>query len=175
MKLIEVVVGRQTSDETRDRALAFARQIGKLPVVVRDSPGFLVNRVLFPYLLDAAEIFQNGVSVEEIDRTLLQWGMPMGPLRLIDEIGVDITVDIADTLEKAFGARDRAPKILRKMYEAKMLGRKSGGGFYKYEGKQQTPSEALQEWRQGAGENFAAERHHQPSHFSDGQRGGALS
>jgi 3-hydroxyacyl-CoA dehydrogenase / enoyl-CoA hydratase / 3-hydroxybutyryl-CoA epimerase len=149
MKLIEVVVGRQTSEETRDRALAFARQIGKLPVIVRDSPGFLVNRVLFPYLLDAAEIFQSGVSAEEIDRALVQWGMPMGPLRLIDEIGIDITVDIADTLEKAFGTRDRAPEILRKMREAKMLGRKSGGGFYKYEGKEQTPNEALQGWRVG--------------------------
>ncbi len=157
MKLIEVVIGPQTSDEIRDRALAFARQIGKLPVVVRDSPGFLVNRVLFPYLLDAAELFQNGVSAEEIDQALLVWGMPMGPLRLIDEIGVDITVDIAETLEKAFGARARAAEILRKMYEAKMLGRKSGKGFYKYEGKQQTPNNALQEWRQESGENFAAE------------------
>src|SRR5205085_5507389 len=129
MKLIEVVTGRQTSDETRDRALAFARQIGKLPVVVRDSPGFLVNRVLFPYLLEAAEIFQSGVSAEEIDQALLQWGMPMGPLRLIDEIGVDITVDIAYTLEKAFGARDRAAEILRKMNDAGILGRKSGAGF----------------------------------------------
>jgi 3-hydroxyacyl-CoA dehydrogenase/enoyl-CoA hydratase/3-hydroxybutyryl-CoA epimerase len=156
MKLIEVVIGGQTSDETRDRALAFARQIGKLPVVVQDSPGFLVNRVLFPYLLDAAEMFQSGVGAEEIDQALLQWGMPMGPLRLIDEIGVDITVDIADTLEKAFGARDRAPEILRKMYDAKMLGRKSGGGFYKYEGKQQTPNEALQDWR-GHSERSGAE------------------
>jgi 3-hydroxyacyl-CoA dehydrogenase / enoyl-CoA hydratase / 3-hydroxybutyryl-CoA epimerase len=147
MKLIEVVVGRHTSDETRDRALAFARQIGKLPVLVQDSPGFLVNRVLFPYLLEAAEMFQSGVSAEAIDQALLQWGMPMGPLRLIDEIGVDITVDIADTLEKAFGERDRPPEILRKMPEAGMLGRKSGGGFYKYEGKQQTPNEALREWR----------------------------
>ncbi|HMG05991.1 MAG TPA: 3-hydroxyacyl-CoA dehydrogenase family protein, partial [Chthoniobacterales bacterium] len=146
MKLIEVVIGRQTSDETRDRALAFARQIGKLPVVVQDSPGFLVNRVLFPYLLEAAEMFQSGVGAEEIDQALLQWGMPMGPLRLIDEIGIDITVDIADTLEKAFGARDRAPEILRKMYDAKMLGRKSGGGFYNYEGKQQTPNETLEDW-----------------------------
>jgi 3-hydroxyacyl-CoA dehydrogenase/enoyl-CoA hydratase/3-hydroxybutyryl-CoA epimerase len=157
MKLIEVVIGRQTSDETKDRALAFARQIGKLPVMVRDFPGFLVNRVLFPYLLDAAEMFQSGVSAEEIDQALLQWGMPMGPLRLIDEIGIDITVDIAATLEKAFGARNRAPEILRKMYDAKMLGRKSGGGFYKYEGKQQTPNGALQGWRQESGENFAAE------------------
>ena len=143
MKLIEVVVGRQTSEETRDRALAFARQIGKLPVVVRDSPGFLVNRVLFPYLLDAAELFESGAGRGKIDHALVQWGMPMGPLRLIDEIGVDITVDIADTLEKAFGRRDRAPDILRKMRDGKMLGRKSGGGFYKYEGKTQTPNEAF--------------------------------
>ncbi len=157
MKLIEVVVGQQTEPETTERALAFARQIGKLPVVVQDSPGFLVNRVLFPYLLDAAELFQAGVSAEEIDSALVAWGMPMGPLRLIDEIGVDITVDIADTLEKAYGRRDEAAPILRKMLEAKMLGRKSGSGFYKYEGKSQAPNEALEEWREATGENFAAE------------------
>ena len=74
--------------------------------------------------------------------------MPMGPLRLIDEIGIDITVDIADTLEKAFGARDHAPEILRQMHEAKMLGRKSGGGFYKYEGKQQSPNESARKMAQ---------------------------
>jgi 3-hydroxyacyl-CoA dehydrogenase / enoyl-CoA hydratase / 3-hydroxybutyryl-CoA epimerase len=157
MKLIEVVAGRETSPEIVERALAFARQVGKLPVLVQDSPGFLVNRVLFPYLLDAAEMFQNGVSAEEIDGALLEWGMPMGPLRLIDEIGVDITVDIAATLEKAFGARDQAAEILQKMLAAKMLGRKSGGGFYKYEGKQQSANEALQEWRQESGEKFALE------------------
>ena len=157
MKLIEVVAGRETSPEIVARALAFARQIGKLPVLVQDSPGFLVNRVLFPYLLDAAEMFQNGVSAEEIDGALLEWGMPMGPLRLIDEIGIDITVDIAATLEKAFGARDQACEILRKMYDAKLLGRKGGAGFYKYEGKQQTPNEALSEWRQETGEKFGLE------------------
>src|SRR5881398_1837468 len=147
MKLVEVVVGTETSDATIARALGFVRQIAKLPVIVRDSPGFLVNRVLFPYLLEAAELFENGVSGQEMDHALLQWGMPMGPLRLIDEIGVDITVDIANTLEKAYGQRDRAPKILREMQSAKMLGRKSGGGFYKYEGKQQSPNESLKQWR----------------------------
>ena len=140
MKLIEVVVGKKTSDETRERSLAFARQIGKLPVVVRDSPGFLINRVLFPYLLDAAELFEKGISADKIDHALVEWGMPMGPLRLIDEIGVEVTVDIANTLEKAYGKRDHAPEILNKMLSAKMLGRKSGGGFYKYQGKQQTPN-----------------------------------
>src|SRR5881398_3438539 len=147
MKLVEVVVGTETSDATIARALGFVRQIAKLPVIVRDSPGFLVNRVLFPYLLEAAELFENGVSGQEIDDVLLQWGVPMGPLRLIDEIGVDITVDIANTLEKAYGQRDRAPKILREMQSAKMLGRKSGRGFYRYEGKQQSPNESLKQWR----------------------------
>ncbi len=151
MKLVEIVVGKQTSDETRDRALALARQIGKLPVVVRDSPGFLVNRVLFPYLLDAAELFEKGVAAEKIDKALLQWGMPMGPLRLIDEIGVDVTVDIADTLAKAFGRRDQSPKILLEMQSAKMMGRKTGAGFYKYEGKQQSPNDVIEKWRAAGG------------------------
>ncbi len=147
MKLIEVVVGKQTSEETKERALAFARQIGKLPVVVQDSPGFLVNRVLFPYLLEAAELFENGVDAEAIDSALVEWGMPMGPLRLIDEIGVDITVDIAATLANSLGARARTPAILEKMRAGKMLGRKSGSGFYKYEGRTQTPNEKIEPWR----------------------------
>jgi 3-hydroxyacyl-CoA dehydrogenase/enoyl-CoA hydratase/3-hydroxybutyryl-CoA epimerase len=146
-------------DTYREDRCETVRQVGKVPVVVQDSPGFLVNRVLFPYLLDAAELFETGVSAEKIDDALLDWGMPMGPLRLIDEIGIDITVDIASTLEKAYGRRDRAPQILQRMREGKMLGRKAGSGFYKYEGKQRTPnppppgtgsavaSESIEQWR----------------------------
>src|SRR3712207_6055566 len=147
MKLVEVVVGKQTAPETVDRALAFTRQIAKLPVVVQDSPGFLVNRVLFPYLLDAAEMFELGADAKQIDDALLAWGMPMGPLRLIDEIGVDITIDIADTLEKAYGRRNHAATVLHWLRDGKMLGRKTGSGFYKYEGKSQTPNEQLAQWR----------------------------
>ena len=149
MKLVEVVIGKQTSDETRERTLAFARQIGKLPVLVRDSPGFLVNRVLFPYLLDAAELFESGVDAAKIDDALAQWGMPMGPLRLIDEIGVDITVDIGNTLEKAYGRRDHVSAVLLWLRNGQMLGRKSGNGFYKYEGKTQSANESLTQWRRG--------------------------
>src|SRR5438552_18828756 len=112
MELVEVVVAKQTSDDTRERTLAFARQIVKLPVIVHDSPGFLVNRVLFPYLLDAAELFERGLDADKIDSALEQWGMPMGPLRLIDEIGVDIAVDIGNTLEKAYGRRDQVSAVL---------------------------------------------------------------
>src|SRR6266550_6368551 len=149
MKLVEVVVAKQTSDDTRDRSLSFVRQIGKLPVVVRDSPGFLVNRVLFPYLLEAAELFESGVDAEKIDRALVEWGMPMGPLRLIDEIGVDITIDIGNTLEKAYGQRDHVAALLLWLRDQQMLGRKTGAGFYKYEGRSQTPSDSLMQWRRG--------------------------
>jgi 3-hydroxyacyl-CoA dehydrogenase/enoyl-CoA hydratase/3-hydroxybutyryl-CoA epimerase len=147
MKLVEVVIARQTSDDTRERTLAFARQIGKLPVIVRDNPGFLVNRVLFPYLLDAAELFESGLVSNEIDNALVQWGMPMGPLRLIDEIGVDIAVDIGATLEKAYGGRAHVPTVLLWLRDRQMLGRKTGAGFYKYERKAQTSNNSLTEWR----------------------------
>ncbi len=151
MKLVEVVVAGETSDNTKEQGLAFVRQIGKVPIVVRDSPGFLVNRVLFPYLVDAAELFEAGLDAEKIDSALTNWGMPMGPLRLIDEIGLDVTIDIATTLEKSYGPRDHAPSILKKMREAKLLGRKSSTGFYKYEGKAQTPNESLAQWRRAGG------------------------
>ena len=147
MKLVEVVVAKQTSGETRERSLALVRQVGKLPVTVHDSPGFLVNRVLFPYLLDAAELFERGADAARIDNALVEWGMPMGPLRLIDEIGVDITIDIGNTLEKAYGRRDHVSAVLLWLRDGKMLGRKTGAGFYKYEGKAQTSNESLAQWR----------------------------
>src|SRR6266536_796380 len=147
MKLVEVVVAKETSDETRERSVAFARQIGKLPVLVRDRPGFLVNRVLFPYLLDAAELFESGLDAEQIDRALMEWGMPMGPLRLIDEIGVDITIDIGNTLEKAYGRRDDVSAVLLWLRDGQMLGRKTGAGFYKYDGKAQMRNDSLSQWR----------------------------
>jgi 3-hydroxyacyl-CoA dehydrogenase/enoyl-CoA hydratase/3-hydroxybutyryl-CoA epimerase len=160
MKLVEVVIAKETSEETRERSLAFVRQIGKLPVIVRDSPGFLVNRVLFPYLLDAAELFEAGLDAEKIDSALVKWGMPMGPLRLIDEIGIDITIDIGNTLEKAYGRRDHVSSVLLWLRDGQMLGRKTGAGFYKYEGKTQMPNDSLEEWRatHRHSERSAAER-----------------
>src|SRR5437667_1355476 len=170
MKLVEVVIAKETSDGTRERSLAFVRQIGKLPVIVRDRPGFLVNRVLFPYLLDAAELFEAGLDAEKIDNALVKWGMPMGPLRLIDEIGVDIAIDIGDTLEKAYGRRDHVSAVLLWLRDGQMLGRKSGAGFYKYEGKVQAPNDSLTQWRralhgepEGAeGPNIPPDRHRDP-------------
>jgi 3-hydroxyacyl-CoA dehydrogenase/enoyl-CoA hydratase/3-hydroxybutyryl-CoA epimerase len=114
---------------------------------VRDSPGFLVNRLLFPYLLDAAELFESGLEADKIDSALVQWGMPMGPLRLIDEIGVDIAVDIGNTLEKAYGRRDHVSAVLLWLRDRQMLGRKTSAGFYKYDGKVQKPNDSLTQWR----------------------------
>ena len=130
MQLVEVVTGRDTSPETAQRALRFVQKIGKLPVLVKDSPGFLVNRILLPYLTEAARLFERGASTLEIDAAMLDFGMPMGPLRLIDEVGVDISADVAATLSAAFPARMSVPGILPKLIAAGSLGRKNGKGFY---------------------------------------------
>ncbi len=135
MQLVEVVTGKQTSAETVLRTLKFIRQIGKLPVVVKDSPGFLVNRILMPYLIEAVRLFENGASVESIDQSMLDFGMPMGPLRLIDEVGADVSLHVAKTLEEAFPGRIRLPGVLDKMLEAGLVGRKGRRGFYCYDAR----------------------------------------
>lgn len=135
MQLVEVIVGKQTSPEVVQRSIKFVQQIGKLPVVVKDSPGFLVNRILMPYLIEAVRLFENGADVHEIDEAMLDFGMPMGPLRLIDEVGVDVSQHVANTLSAAFGERLPMPHTLEKMLPAKLLGKKSEAGFYRYNSK----------------------------------------
>jgi 3-hydroxyacyl-CoA dehydrogenase/enoyl-CoA hydratase/3-hydroxybutyryl-CoA epimerase len=132
MQLVEVVTGRDTSPEVAQRAVQFAQRIGKLPVLVKDSPGFLVNRILLPYMIEAAALFWQGASVTDIDSAMINFGMPMGPLRLTDEVGVDISLDVAETLAAAFPARLRVPDVLPALIGAGLLGRKAGKGFYKY-------------------------------------------
>ncbi len=130
MQLVEVVRGKDTKPEVIHSALRFVQKLGKLPVLVKDSPGFLVNRILLPYMVEAGALFEAGATVEEIDSAMLDFGMPMGPLRLIDEVGVDISDDVAATLSAAFPEHLRSPKVLGKMIGAGLLGRKSGKGFY---------------------------------------------
>ncbi len=154
MQLVEVVIGRETSTEAAQRALRFVQQIGKLPVVVRDSPGFLVNRILLPYLIEAGRFFEMGASVADIDEAMLDFGMPMGPLRLIDEVGVDIATDVANTLAAKFPERLRVPQVLVRMMEAGMLGRKNGRGFYIHKkGAEARPNEEAKQFRQGDSAN----------------------
>ena len=130
MQLVEIIAARQTAPEILQRAVQFAQQIGKLPVVVKDSPGFLVNRILMPYLVEAGNLFENGASVEDLDEAMLDFGMPMGPLRLMDEVGVDVALHVAETLAAHFSDRMKVPRLLGKMAAAGLLGRKSGRGFY---------------------------------------------
>ena len=132
MKLVEVVRPSTASEAAVDTAVAFAQRIGKLPVVVSDRPGFLVNRILLPYLLEAAHLFEAGASIADIDESMLDFGMPMGPLRLLDEIGLDVGEDVAQTLCAAFPDRMRVPIFFARMLGAGMKGRKSGRGFYAY-------------------------------------------
>jgi 3-hydroxyacyl-CoA dehydrogenase / enoyl-CoA hydratase / 3-hydroxybutyryl-CoA epimerase len=130
MELVEVVAGEKTSPEAVARVVEFARRIGKVPVVVRDRPGFVVNRILMPYLVEAVRLFDAGASAQEIDEAMLDFGMPMGPLRLLDEVGLDVATHVVSTLAKQFGERVTAPPLIEKMLGAGMLGRKSGRGFY---------------------------------------------
>ncbi|MFC5051035.1 3-hydroxyacyl-CoA dehydrogenase NAD-binding domain-containing protein [Rubritalea spongiae] len=132
MKLVEVVRTKTTSDETLASAVNFVQVIGKLPVVVTDSPGFVVNRILLPYLVRAGELFSEGHPPETIDKAMLDFGMPMGPLRLLDEIGIDVAQHVAKTLSEAFPDRMKVPPILNKLMSRNLLGRKSNAGFYLY-------------------------------------------
>jgi 3-hydroxyacyl-CoA dehydrogenase/enoyl-CoA hydratase/3-hydroxybutyryl-CoA epimerase len=130
MQLVEIVAARQTSPEVLQRALSFVQQIGKLPVVVKDSPGFVVNRILMPYLIEAGNLFEAGASIEELDEAMLGFGMPMGPMRLLDEVGIDVALHVAQTIAANYGDRMRVPEILSKMAQAGLLGKKAGRGFY---------------------------------------------
>jgi 3-hydroxyacyl-CoA dehydrogenase/enoyl-CoA hydratase/3-hydroxybutyryl-CoA epimerase len=150
MQLVEVVAGKQTSAKTVQRAVKFAQQIGKLPVVVQDSPGFLVNRILLPYMVEAADLFENGAKTEAIDDAMIEFGMPMGPLRLIDEVGVDISADVAATLAEKFRDRLHTPELLGRMIQAGLLGRKSGAGFYNHKGSEAHVNLGVAKFRTGA-------------------------
>ncbi len=157
MQLVEIVVGKDTSPAVTQATLSFVQRIGKLPVLVKDSPGFLVNRILLPYMIEAAHLFSTGSSVHEIDEAMLDFGMPMGPLRLTDEVGVDVAEDVARTLITAFPDRLRMPEILPKMLEAKLLGRKSGKGFYIHKDKDAEPNAGLNALRPRGGAQLPRE------------------
>ena len=135
MPLVEVVRAVTTSRETFDRAMAFARRLGKEPIAARDRSGFVVNRLLVPYLLDAVRALEGGVATTaDLDRGMqLGCGHPMGPLTLLDFIGLDTAVRIAEVMfEEYREQRFAPPALLRRMVAAGMYGRKSGRGFYDY-------------------------------------------
>ena len=132
MQLVEIVRGTKTNATTLDFALRFVRQIGKLPVLVKDSPGFLVNRVLLPYMVEAVRLFAEGYRIDKIDRVMLDFGMPMGPLRLSDEVGLDVSEHVAKDLANRVKHLAPLNDTLGKMIAKGWLGRKAGKGFYEY-------------------------------------------
>jgi 3-hydroxyacyl-CoA dehydrogenase/enoyl-CoA hydratase/3-hydroxybutyryl-CoA epimerase len=130
MPLLEVVRGENTGDDVMARALSFARQIDKLPLPVKSAPGFLVNRILMPYLLEAMILYSEGVPKEVIDKAARDFGMPMGPIELGDAVGLDICLHVGDILANELGYS--VPDILRETVDKGKLGIKSGAGFYSY-------------------------------------------
>lgn len=136
MPLVEIIRGEKSSEQSVFRAIAMVRSWGKTPVVVGDCPGFLVNRILLPYMNEAAYLLQEGANIEMIDKAMTEFGMPMGPFQLADEVGIDIGYKVAKILEESFGKRMAVSPLLTTVYdELQLLGKKGGLGFYKYEGK----------------------------------------
>jgi 3-hydroxyacyl-CoA dehydrogenase/enoyl-CoA hydratase/3-hydroxybutyryl-CoA epimerase len=146
MQLVEVIHTPRTDAEVVRRALKFVQAMGKLPVLVKDSPGFVVNRVLMPYLVEAARLFEAGAEVAELDEAMLDFGMPMGPLRLVDEVGTDVSLHVAETLASHYHRRMAVPEVLGKLVKGGHLGRKSGEGFYLHQGKKAVVGEAAERY-----------------------------
>jgi 3-hydroxyacyl-CoA dehydrogenase / enoyl-CoA hydratase / 3-hydroxybutyryl-CoA epimerase len=133
MPLVEVIRAERTSDETVAAIFAFAKTLGKTPVVVRDAPGFLVNRILAPYLSEGVRLVLDGCRIEDVDAVMTAFGMPVGPLALLDDVGLDVAAKAGDVLAAAFPER-MAGSGEEAMAAAGRLGRKNGKGFYDYEG-----------------------------------------
>jgi 3-hydroxyacyl-CoA dehydrogenase/enoyl-CoA hydratase/3-hydroxybutyryl-CoA epimerase len=145
MPLVEVIRGERSSDETIASIFALAKKLQKTPVVVRDMPGFLVNRILAPYLSEAVRLVREGSRIEDVDRTMKEFGMPVGPLALLDDIGLDVAVKAGEVLRAAFPQRIKSGGD-EALVAASRLGRKSGGGFYEYhDGKRGQPSDKAYE------------------------------
>jgi len=133
MQLVEIVRGAQTSEETLARARAWTGAIDRLPLEVKSSPGFLVNRILMPYLIEAVKMVEEGVAATQVDQAARDFGMPMGPIELADAVGLDICLSVAQMLSAPLHIS--VPEVLQTMVEQGNLGKKTGQGFYKYNAK----------------------------------------
>ncbi|MDP1835717.1 MAG: 3-hydroxyacyl-CoA dehydrogenase NAD-binding domain-containing protein [Chlamydiales bacterium] len=143
MPLVEVVPGPQTSADTIATVIALCRRLDKVPLVVKDVPGFLVNRIFVMAALEAMHLLQEGVEMEHLEKIMLDFGMPMGPFELSDEVGIDVTYKVAVIFEGAYGERARMPPLLKAMYEDNLWGRKVGKGFYVYKGSDKKPNKQV--------------------------------
>jgi len=156
MPLVEVVRGPKTSARAIERAAQWAAGLGKTPLVVKDSPGFIVNRVLIPYLNEAVLLLLEGMEADRIDHVMVRFGMPLGPLELLDQIGIDVAAHIAKGVEPVFGNRLPAHGAFEIMANRGWLGVKSGRGFYVHKGKRRkVHGEAVTALRKQAGRSVA--------------------
>ncbi len=133
MPLVEVIPHQGTSDKTVSTVVDLARKQGKTPIVVGDSAGFYVNRILAPYMNEAARVLLAGETIEHIDNALLDFGFPVGPITLLDEVGIDIGAKIAPILTQELGERFEAPDVFDVLLNDDRKGRKTGKGFYRYD------------------------------------------
>lgn len=132
MPLVEVIYTPMTSPKTIKTTMEFAKKLGKTPILMKDKPGFVVNRILMPYLHEATHIMEEGISQELIDEVLVDFGMPMGPIELIDQVGIDIAYHVGNILHNAYGTRATPPSLLSYLYDNKKLGKKTKEGLYIY-------------------------------------------
>jgi 3-hydroxyacyl-CoA dehydrogenase/enoyl-CoA hydratase/3-hydroxybutyryl-CoA epimerase/3-hydroxyacyl-CoA dehydrogenase/enoyl-CoA hydratase/3-hydroxybutyryl-CoA epimerase/enoyl-CoA isomerase len=145
LQLVEVIRGEKTSDATVVTLVALAKRIGKTPIVVRDCPGFLVNRILFPYINESLVLLEEGANPRIIDRAATAFGMPMGPITLNDLVGLDTSSYAGRVVNSAFADRAKSTRILEELVTAGRLGQKSGAGFYSYtKGSRGTDDPALE-------------------------------
>jgi 3-hydroxyacyl-CoA dehydrogenase len=135
MPLVELVAAPASDPEAVATAAGLARRMGKVPVVVQDRPGFLVNRLLMPYLAEAVRLVEEGSPIEAVDRAARRFGMPAGPLELLDSIGLDVALRAGSRLREAYGERAGLPGLVDSLVREGSLGRKTGGGFYGSKGR----------------------------------------
>lgn len=133
MPLVEIVTHDNVSNETVEALYNWVLKTKKTPVIVKDGPGFLVNRILMPYLNEAGFLMEEGVAVKDIDEACLNFGMPMGPARLLDEVGIDVAVKVAKILHQGLGERAKSSSVSQKLLAENLLGRKNSQGFYEYD------------------------------------------
>lgn len=135
MPLVEIITHEKSDPKVIQTLVKWVLDVKKTPIVVKDGPGFLVNRILAPYLNESAFLLEEGVSVEALDEAALNFGMPMGPCRLMDEIGLDVCVKVGKIMHEGLGERANPCSLSTKLYDSKLLGKKNNKGFYLYDEK----------------------------------------
>jgi 3-hydroxyacyl-CoA dehydrogenase/enoyl-CoA hydratase/3-hydroxybutyryl-CoA epimerase len=144
MPLVEVIRGQKTSEAAMSTVANFARKLGKTVVICNDGPGFVVNRILGPYMNEAGFLLEEGNTIESLDKAMIDFGMPMGPMALLDEVGIDVAAKVAHILGDAFGERVQPSTIVDKLFADGRAGKKNGKGLYLYkDGKRQGPDSSV--------------------------------